>query len=57
MDIGIGLPTTLDITGPDLIAWARRAEERGCAALATVDRIVYPNYDSLTSLAPRLIRP
>jgi alkanesulfonate monooxygenase SsuD/methylene tetrahydromethanopterin reductase-like flavin-dependent oxidoreductase (luciferase family) len=51
MDIGIGLPTTLDITGPDLLAWARRAEERGFAAVATVDRIVYPNYDTLTSLA------
>ncbi|UWZ34037.1 LLM class flavin-dependent oxidoreductase [Dactylosporangium roseum] len=51
MDIGIGLPTTLNIAGPDLLAWARRAEERGFAALGTIDRIVYPNYDTLTSLA------
>ncbi|GGM68818.1 LLM class flavin-dependent oxidoreductase [Dactylosporangium sucinum] len=51
MDIGIGLPTTLDIAGPDLVAWARRAEERGFASLGTIDRIVYPNYDSLTALA------
>jgi alkanesulfonate monooxygenase SsuD/methylene tetrahydromethanopterin reductase-like flavin-dependent oxidoreductase (luciferase family) len=51
MDIGIGLPTTLDIAGPDIVAWGRRAEERGFAAVATIDRIVYPNYDTLTSLA------
>ncbi|WP_238018000.1 LLM class flavin-dependent oxidoreductase [Dactylosporangium sp. AC04546] len=51
MDIGIGLPTTLDIVGPDLVAWARRAEERGFSSLGTIDRIVYPNYDSLTALA------
>jgi alkanesulfonate monooxygenase SsuD/methylene tetrahydromethanopterin reductase-like flavin-dependent oxidoreductase (luciferase family) len=51
MDIGIGYPTTLDIAGPTLVDWARRAEERGFATLATIDRIVYPNYDSLTALA------
>jgi alkanesulfonate monooxygenase SsuD/methylene tetrahydromethanopterin reductase-like flavin-dependent oxidoreductase (luciferase family) len=51
MDISIGLPTTLDIDGPALVAWARRAEERGFRSLATIDRIVYPNYDSLTALA------
>jgi alkanesulfonate monooxygenase SsuD/methylene tetrahydromethanopterin reductase-like flavin-dependent oxidoreductase (luciferase family) len=51
MDIGIGLPTTLRIDGPAVVAWARRAEERGFSALATIDRIVYPNYDSLTALA------
>jgi alkanesulfonate monooxygenase SsuD/methylene tetrahydromethanopterin reductase-like flavin-dependent oxidoreductase (luciferase family) len=51
MDISIGLPTTLDIAGPAIVAWARRAEERGFRSLATIDRIVYPNYDSLTGLA------
>jgi alkanesulfonate monooxygenase SsuD/methylene tetrahydromethanopterin reductase-like flavin-dependent oxidoreductase (luciferase family) len=51
MQIGIGLPNTLDIRGPELLAWARRAEERGFSSLATIDRIVYPNYDSLTALA------
>jgi alkanesulfonate monooxygenase SsuD/methylene tetrahydromethanopterin reductase-like flavin-dependent oxidoreductase (luciferase family) len=50
MDIGIGLPTTLDVAGPTVRAWARLAEERGFAALASVDRIVYPNYDALTAL-------
>ncbi|HET9558998.1 MAG TPA: LLM class flavin-dependent oxidoreductase, partial [Actinomycetota bacterium] len=31
-------------------AWARRAEERGFSSLATIDRIAYPSYDSLTVL-------
>jgi alkanesulfonate monooxygenase SsuD/methylene tetrahydromethanopterin reductase-like flavin-dependent oxidoreductase (luciferase family) len=51
VEIGIGLPTTLEAAGPAVLAWARRAEERGFASLATIDRIVYPSYDSLTALA------
>jgi alkanesulfonate monooxygenase SsuD/methylene tetrahydromethanopterin reductase-like flavin-dependent oxidoreductase (luciferase family) len=51
MDIGIGLPNTLSVAGPVMVNWARRAEERGFAALATIDRIVYPSYDSLTALS------
>jgi alkanesulfonate monooxygenase SsuD/methylene tetrahydromethanopterin reductase-like flavin-dependent oxidoreductase (luciferase family) len=51
MDIGVGLPNTLAISGTAMVDWARRAEERGFATLSTVDRIVYPTYDSLTSLA------
>lgn len=51
MEIGIGLPNTLEIPGPTIVDWARRAEERGFASLATIDRIVYPSYDSLTALA------
>jgi alkanesulfonate monooxygenase SsuD/methylene tetrahydromethanopterin reductase-like flavin-dependent oxidoreductase (luciferase family) len=51
MDIGIGLPNTLTVPGPTVVDWARRAEERGFTSLATIDRIVYPNYDSLTTLA------
>ena len=51
MDIGIGLPTTLTVDGPTVVAWARRAEERGFATLGTIDRLVYPNYDTITALA------
>jgi alkanesulfonate monooxygenase SsuD/methylene tetrahydromethanopterin reductase-like flavin-dependent oxidoreductase (luciferase family) len=52
MEIGIGLPNTIPGTpGPLMVEWARRAEERGFAGLATIDRIAYPNYDSLTTLA------
>ena len=52
MQIGIGLPSpVLDVPGRLLIEWARRAEERGLSSLATIDRIAYPSYDSLTVLA------
>jgi len=52
MRIGIGLPNTLPgIPGRTLVDWAVRAEERGFAGLATLDRVVYPNFDSLASLA------
>src|SRR6266511_6052388 len=52
MKIGIGLPNPVPgIPGGLLLEWARQAEARGFAALATIDRIVYPSYDSLTALA------
>jgi alkanesulfonate monooxygenase SsuD/methylene tetrahydromethanopterin reductase-like flavin-dependent oxidoreductase (luciferase family) len=51
MQIGIGLPNTvLDVPGPLLLAWARRAQEREFSSLATLDRIAFPSYDSLTAL-------
>ena len=51
MDISIGLPNTLNHPGPLLSQWAKRAEERGFTSLGTIDRIVYPSYDTMTSLA------
>jgi alkanesulfonate monooxygenase SsuD/methylene tetrahydromethanopterin reductase-like flavin-dependent oxidoreductase (luciferase family) len=52
MRIGIGLPNpVLDVSGPLLLDWARRAQDRGFSTLATIDRIAYPSYDSLTALA------
>jgi alkanesulfonate monooxygenase SsuD/methylene tetrahydromethanopterin reductase-like flavin-dependent oxidoreductase (luciferase family) len=52
MRIGIGLPNPVPGTaGETLIRWARRAEEAGFSSLATIDRIVYPSYESLISLA------
>jgi alkanesulfonate monooxygenase SsuD/methylene tetrahydromethanopterin reductase-like flavin-dependent oxidoreductase (luciferase family) len=51
MQIAIGLPnTTLDVPGRLLLDWARRAQQRGFTALATIDRFAYPSYDSLTAL-------
>jgi alkanesulfonate monooxygenase SsuD/methylene tetrahydromethanopterin reductase-like flavin-dependent oxidoreductase (luciferase family) len=51
MQIGIGLPNTaLGVPGRLLVDWAARAEERGFSSLATIDRIAYPSYDSLTAL-------
>ena len=51
MRIGIGLPNTvLDVPGRLLVDWARRAQERGFSSVATIDRVAYPSYDSLTAL-------
>jgi len=51
VQIGIGLPNTvLEVPGRLLVDWASRAEERGFSSLATIDRIAYPSYDSLTAL-------
>lgn len=41
----------MEIKGLDVVEWARRAEQRGFSSLATIDRIVYPSYDTLTALA------
>src|SRR5918992_299068 len=52
MRIGIGLPNPVPGTrGTTLVEWAQRAEGAGFSSLATIDRIVYPSYDSLISLA------
>lgn len=50
MEIGIGLPNTLEIAGPLIAEWAGKAEERGFRTLATIDRIVFPTFDSLMTL-------
>jgi alkanesulfonate monooxygenase SsuD/methylene tetrahydromethanopterin reductase-like flavin-dependent oxidoreductase (luciferase family) len=52
VDVGIGLPNA--VRGVDrrgTVEWARRAEAAGFASLGTIDRIVFPNYESLVSLA------
>src|SRR4051794_7213583 len=52
MEIGIGLPNT--VVGVDkrgIVDWARSAEDAGFSTLGTIDRIAYPNYESLISLA------
>jgi alkanesulfonate monooxygenase SsuD/methylene tetrahydromethanopterin reductase-like flavin-dependent oxidoreductase (luciferase family) len=52
MRIGIGLPNPVPNTqGSTLVEWAGRAETAGFSSLATIDRIVYPSYESLISLA------
>jgi alkanesulfonate monooxygenase SsuD/methylene tetrahydromethanopterin reductase-like flavin-dependent oxidoreductase (luciferase family) len=52
MKIGIGLPNQVTgLPGRRLVEWAQRAEERGFAGLATIDRVAYPGYDSLAALA------
>jgi alkanesulfonate monooxygenase SsuD/methylene tetrahydromethanopterin reductase-like flavin-dependent oxidoreductase (luciferase family) len=52
MDIGIGLPNTAHgVDRRGIVDWARRAEDAGFASLGTIDRIAYPNFESLISLA------
>ena len=52
MEIGIGLPNaTLGVRGPELVAWAREADQAGFSTLGTIDRIAYGNYESLIALA------
>ena len=52
MKIGIGIPNPVPgVEGRLLVDWARRAEERGFSSLVTIDRIAYPSYESLITLA------
>ena len=52
MEVGIGLPNaTRGVRGPELVAWAREAEQAGFSTLGTVDRVTYENYEPLVSLA------
>ena len=52
MDVGIGLPN--GVRGVDragIVEWARHAEQAGFSSLGTIDRLVYPNNESLIALA------
>jgi alkanesulfonate monooxygenase SsuD/methylene tetrahydromethanopterin reductase-like flavin-dependent oxidoreductase (luciferase family) len=52
MDVGIGLPNAVRGVGrAGIVEWAVRAERAGFSSLGTIDRIVYPNYESLIALA------
>jgi alkanesulfonate monooxygenase SsuD/methylene tetrahydromethanopterin reductase-like flavin-dependent oxidoreductase (luciferase family) len=52
MKIGIGLPATIPGASPSLVLdWARKAEAGPFSSLTTLDRLVYPNYESLITLA------
>jgi alkanesulfonate monooxygenase SsuD/methylene tetrahydromethanopterin reductase-like flavin-dependent oxidoreductase (luciferase family) len=52
MDVGIGLPATIAGTRGSLILdWAKRADSGPFSSLGIIDRLVYPNYESLITLA------
>ncbi len=52
MDVGIGLPNAIPgLDGRRLVDWAKSAESRGFSTLGTIDRLLYPNYESLIALA------
>lgn len=52
MRVGIGLPSGLPgITGRDVVAWARQAEEHAFTSLGVIDRLAYDCYDPFVALA------
>jgi alkanesulfonate monooxygenase SsuD/methylene tetrahydromethanopterin reductase-like flavin-dependent oxidoreductase (luciferase family) len=52
VEIGIGLPNTvIGVDKRGIVDWARSAEEAGFSTLGTLDRVAYPNYEALISLA------
>lgn len=51
MEVGIGLPNAVPgTTGEQLTEWARKADAAGFSSLGTIDRVAYPNLDSLLAL-------
>jgi alkanesulfonate monooxygenase SsuD/methylene tetrahydromethanopterin reductase-like flavin-dependent oxidoreductase (luciferase family) len=52
MQIGIGLPGTIPgVRGEFILDWAKLAEVGPFSSLGVLDRLVYPNYESLITLA------
>ena len=52
MQIGIGLPAAIPgVDGELILEWARRADESAFSSLGLIDRVVYPNYEPLVTLA------
>jgi alkanesulfonate monooxygenase SsuD/methylene tetrahydromethanopterin reductase-like flavin-dependent oxidoreductase (luciferase family) len=52
MKIGLGIPATIPgVPGKQLLAWARKADAGPFSSLGQIDRLVYPNYDILITLA------
>ncbi len=52
MKIGIGLPATIPgVNGQLVLNWARKADAGPFSSLAMLDRMVFPNYEPLTTLA------
>ncbi|HEX2296199.1 MAG TPA: LLM class flavin-dependent oxidoreductase [Actinomycetota bacterium] len=52
MQVGVGLPNAVPGTAPGaLVEWARRADDGPFSSVGVVDRVRYPAFDPLTSLA------
>lgn len=51
MEVGVGLPNAIPgASGAQLIECARRADAAGFSTLGTIDRLIYPNCESLVAL-------
>jgi alkanesulfonate monooxygenase SsuD/methylene tetrahydromethanopterin reductase-like flavin-dependent oxidoreductase (luciferase family) len=52
MQIGIGLPAAIPgVQGKHILAWAKKADSGPFSSLGILDRLVYPNYEPLITLA------
>src|SRR5689334_22519427 len=52
MQISMGLPATIPgVQGQLVLDWARRADAGPFSSLGILDRIVFPNYEPLATLA------
>lgn len=52
MKIGIGLPASIPgVSREQVLDWARQADSGPFSSLGIIDRVVYPNWDPLISLA------
>ena len=52
MKIGIGLPATIPgVTGDQVLEWAKKADAGPYSSLGIIDRLVYPNFEPLITLA------
>lgn len=52
MQFGIGLPGTIPgVNGQLILDWARRADAGPFSSLGSLDRLVYPNFEPLITLA------
>ena len=52
MDVGIGLPAAIPgVSGASTIEWAQKAEAGPFSSVGLVDRLVYPNFEPLITLA------
>ena len=52
MKFGIGLPATIPgVRGELILDWARKADAGPFSSVTILDRLVYPNFEALTTLA------
>lgn len=52
MNIGIGIPASIpNVRSELLLDWARKADSGPFSSLGIIDRLVYSNFDALTTLA------
>ena len=51
MKVGIGVPASPGMSGAMVLDWARKADMGPFSSLATLDRLVYGNYEPLTVLS------